>query len=49
MVRSIDEIGHFTGKRTIAEIIEMLTTLGIDHAQGYGIAQPQRVLRAAAA
>ena len=48
MVRSINEIGHLTGKQTIAEfaenaeIIQMLTSLGIDYAQGYGIAQPQR-------
>src|SRR5690606_15259552 len=49
MVRSIHEIGHLTGKRTIAEfaenqqIIEMLRSLGIDYAQGYGVQQPQRV------
>jgi diguanylate cyclase (GGDEF)-like protein/PAS domain S-box-containing protein len=52
MVRSINEIGHLTGKQTIAEfaendeIIEMLRSLGIDYAQGYGISTPQRVLRA---
>jgi diguanylate cyclase (GGDEF)-like protein/PAS domain S-box-containing protein len=52
MVRSINEIGHLTGKQTIAEfaenpeIIEMLRSLGVDFAQGYGVAQPQRVLRA---
>jgi EAL domain-containing protein (putative c-di-GMP-specific phosphodiesterase class I) len=52
MVRSINEIGHLTGKKTIAEfaenaeIIQMLTSLGVDYAQGYGIAQPQRVLTA---
>ena len=51
MVRSINEIGHLTGKQTIAEfaenqeIIEMLRSLGVDYAQGYGIATPQRVLR----
>ena len=49
MVRSINEIGHLTGKQTIAEfaenaeIIQMLTSLGVDYAQGYGIAQPQTV------
>ena len=54
MVRSINEIGHLTGKQTIAEfaenaeIIEMLRSLGVDYAQGYGIATPQRVVRAAA-
>ena len=52
MVRSINEIGHLTGKLTIAEfaenaeIIQMLTSLGVDYAQGYGVAQPQRVLKA---
>ena len=52
MVRSINEIGHLTGKQTIAEfaenaeIIQMLTSLGVDYAQGYGVAQPQRVLKA---
>jgi len=51
MVRSINEIGHLTGKQTIAEfaenneIIEMLRSLGVDYAQGYGIATPQRVLK----
>jgi diguanylate cyclase (GGDEF)-like protein/PAS domain S-box-containing protein len=55
MVRSINEIGHLTGKQTIAEfaenveIIEMLRSLGVDYAQGYGIATPQRVMRAATA
>ncbi|MGH8269412.1 MAG: EAL domain-containing protein, partial [Steroidobacteraceae bacterium] len=55
MVRSINEIGHLTGKLTIAEfaenaeIIQMLTSLGVDFAQGYGVAQPQRVLKAAVA
>ena len=54
MVRSINEIGHLTGKQTIAEfaenveIIEMLRSLGVDYAQGFGIATPQRVMRAAA-
>jgi diguanylate cyclase (GGDEF)-like protein/PAS domain S-box-containing protein len=53
MVRSINEIGHLTGKKTIAEfaenleIINMLRGLGVDYAQGYGVSQPQRVLKAA--
>jgi diguanylate cyclase (GGDEF)-like protein/PAS domain S-box-containing protein len=53
MVRSINEIGHLTGKQTIAEfaenqeIITMLQSLGVDYAQGYGVSQPQRVLKAA--
>lgn len=51
MVRSINEIGHLTGKLVIAEfaenaeIIQMLTSIGVDYAQGYGIAQPQMVYR----
>jgi diguanylate cyclase (GGDEF)-like protein/PAS domain S-box-containing protein len=55
MVRSINEMAHLTGKQTIAEyaenaeIIQMLTGMNVDYAQGYGIAQPQRVLRAASA
>ncbi len=52
MVRSINEIGHLTGKQTIAEfaenaeIIQMLRNIGVDFAQGYGVAQPQRILKA---
>ncbi len=52
MVRSINEIGHLTGKQTIAEfaenaeIIQMLRNIGVDYAQGYGVAQPQRLLKA---
>ena len=54
MVRSINEIGHLTGKQTIAEfaenteIIAMLKNLGVDYAQGYGISSPQRIIRLAA-
>jgi diguanylate cyclase (GGDEF)-like protein len=54
MVRSINEIGHLTGKQTIAEfaenaeIINMLRSLGVDYAQGYGISTPQRIVRIAA-
>jgi EAL domain-containing protein (putative c-di-GMP-specific phosphodiesterase class I) len=54
MVRSINEIGHLTGKQTIAEfaendeIINMLRSLGVDYAQGYGIASPQRIRKVAA-
>jgi EAL domain-containing protein (putative c-di-GMP-specific phosphodiesterase class I) len=49
MVRSINEIGHLTGKLTIAEfaendeIIQTLRELGVDYAQGYGISQPQPI------
>jgi len=54
MVRSINEIGHLTGKLTIAEfaenaeIIKMLRNLGVDYAQGYGVASPQRISKVAA-
>ena len=54
MVRSINEIGHLTGKQTIAEfaenteIINMLRTLGVDYAQGYGVSQPQRIQKSVA-
>ncbi len=54
MVRSINQIGHFTEKKTIAEfaenqeIIDMLRSLGVDYAQGYGISAPTRILRVAA-
>jgi diguanylate cyclase (GGDEF)-like protein/PAS domain S-box-containing protein len=55
MVRSINEIGHLTGKKTIAEyaanqeIITMLKGMGVDYAQGYGISEPKRVVMAAMA
>jgi len=51
MVRSINEIGHLTGKQTIAEfaeneeIIAMLRGMGVDYAQGYGIEVPKPVLQ----
>jgi len=47
MVKSINEIGQVLGKKTIAEfvenqaILEKLEALGVDYAQGYGIARPQ--------
>ncbi len=46
MVRSINEIGHIMGKQTIAEFVEneqtleLLREMGVDFAQGYGIARP---------
>lgn len=46
MVRSINEIGHVMGKRTIAEFVEneeilaMLRDLGVDYAQGHAISFP---------
>ena len=47
MVKSINEIGHVMGKKTIAEfveddqILEELGKIGVDFAQGYGIDRPQ--------
>jgi len=46
MVKSINEIGHVMGKQTVAEFVEddaviaALRELGVDYAQGYGIAAP---------
>jgi diguanylate cyclase (GGDEF)-like protein/PAS domain S-box-containing protein len=46
MVKAINEVGHVMGKKTIAEFVEnqgildLLRTLGVDYAQGYGIAKP---------
>lgn len=49
MVRSINEIGHVMGKKTIAEfvenkeILERLKELGVDYAQGYYMGKPRAV------
>ena len=46
MVKSINDIGHVMGKKTIAEFVEDADTLealrniGIDYAQGYAIDKP---------
>jgi EAL domain-containing protein (putative c-di-GMP-specific phosphodiesterase class I) len=46
VVRSINEIGHLLGKKTIAEFVEndeilaRIRDLGVDYAQGYGIEKP---------
>jgi len=46
VVKSICEIGHFMGKRVIAEYVEdkeilgMLEEIGVDFAQGYGVEKP---------
>jgi diguanylate cyclase (GGDEF)-like protein len=46
MVQSINDIGHIMGKRTIAEYVEnqqilaLLNEIGVDYAQGFGIARP---------
>ena len=47
MVKSINEIGHVMGKRTIAEFVESeevlqrMRELGIDYAQGYALGRPE--------
>ena len=47
MVKSINEIGHVMGMKTIAEFVEndvikgMLKEIGFDYAQGYAIGKPQ--------
>ena len=46
VVRSINEIGHYMGKKTIAEFVEsdeilaLLREIGVDYAQGFGIHRP---------
>jgi diguanylate cyclase (GGDEF)-like protein len=46
VVKSINEIGHFLGKKTIAEyvadadILRLVTEIGVDFAQGFGISPP---------
>ena len=51
VVKSINEIGQAMGKRTIAEHVEnaaileklKLPEIGVDYAQGYGIARPRPI------
>jgi len=46
VVKSINEIGHFLGKKTIAEyvadedILRLVREIGVDFAQGYAISRP---------
>ena len=46
VVRSINEIGHYMGKQTIAEYVEtdevfdVLKDIGVDYAQGFCIEKP---------
>lgn len=46
MVKSINEIGHVMGKKTIAEFVEnrmildKIKELGIDYAQGFEVGRP---------
>jgi diguanylate cyclase (GGDEF)-like protein len=47
MVEAINSVGHVMGKKTIAEfvdgdrVIRLLREIGVDFAQGYGIAKPR--------
>lgn len=47
MVESINHIGHVMGRKTIAEFVEnkeiaaLLSKMGVDYLQGYGIAKPR--------
>lgn len=47
LVRSINELGHLMGKRTIAEYVEnddirrCLHDIGVDFVQGYGVERPR--------
>lgn len=47
MVASISQVGHVMGLHTIAEfaenedIIRILKEIGVDYAQGYGVARPE--------
>jgi len=47
MVESITSIGHVMGLKVIAEfaetheLVEALRDIGVDYAQGYGVAMPE--------
>lgn len=49
LVSNINDIGHLLGMQTVAECAEdaetigLLTELGVDYAQGFGIARPQPI------
>jgi len=49
LVKSINDVGHVMGKRTIAEFVENEATLdalketGVDYAQGFNIAKPKPI------
>jgi len=50
MVKSINEIGHIMGKKTVAEFVENkqiadeLTKMGINYAQGYYFSKPAPIV-----
>ena len=49
LVRSINQIGHVMGKKTIAEFVEdeailnLLQEMGVDYAQGFAFGKPQLI------
>lgn len=51
VVRSINEIGHFLGKKTVAEYVhddrtaELARAIGIDLLQGWGVEKPKPIDR----
>jgi EAL domain-containing protein (putative c-di-GMP-specific phosphodiesterase class I) len=53
MVRSINEVAHASGKKTIAEFVEdaetaaLLRSMGVDFAQGYHYGKPAAFMKAA--
>lgn len=50
MVKSINEIGHVMGMKTIAEFVEndeirdMVAAIGVDYGQGYGLGKPKPLI-----
>jgi EAL domain-containing protein (putative c-di-GMP-specific phosphodiesterase class I) len=51
MVEAISHIGHVMGLKTVAEyvendaILQCIKTLGVDYAQGFGIAKPAPLIQ----
>ena len=49
VVKSINEIGHFMGKKTIAEyvqdddIVDILRQVGVDYVQGFGVEEKKPI------
>ena len=54
MTRSINDLAHFLGQKTIAEsventkVIEKLTEIGVDYLQGWGVGRPKLLSEIAA-
>ena len=50
MVKSINEVAHIVGKKTVAEFVEnqevldLLVDIGVDFVQGYGVGKPESLL-----